>query len=112
MSKKITETWTRFLRHNFNVVLRNQPQTGKERKYDHVQIKKVRGQARLAFHLSGCTLCSFCLALTSQNFQEFEEERLKKKVLLVEYKNQVKKKLIQKQLNLKTLVERIEDEVN
>jgi hypothetical protein len=32
--------------------------------------------------------------------------------LLVEYKNQVKKKLIQKQLNLKTLMERVEEEVN
>lgn len=32
-------------------------------------------------------------------------------MLLVEYKNQVKKKLIQKQLNLSKLVNKIEDEV-
>jgi hypothetical protein len=41
MSKKIVETWNRFLRHNFNVVLRNQAKTGKDRKYDHIKVKQV-----------------------------------------------------------------------
>ncbi|CAD8043108.1 unnamed protein product [Paramecium primaurelia] len=74
IKQKLYQTWHRFLQTNFNSYLRSAPTPGKQRLYKHVDIQN--------------------------EFDKFEKERRKQRLQLIEYKNKLKKRVLEKEIAL------------
>lgn len=85
MKRNIAKSWRLFLKNHFNVVKRYQEDGNKDRKFEHVKIKN--------------------------EFDKIEAERMKRKMELVEYQAQVKKKVIEKNLRLRHNIELLRDDI-
>ncbi|EAS02419.1 hypothetical protein TTHERM_00727790 (macronuclear) [Tetrahymena thermophila SB210] len=73
IKRGMQRAWHKFLQTNFNVFMRSGQNLDKQRKYQHIEIQ--------------------------QQFQDMENERKKQRLLLIEYKKKMKKKLIEQQLD-------------
>ena len=81
--KKLGEVVTAFFKSNFNMKIRGTSSGLRERKYENVKIQ--------------------------ESFEKFDRERKKKRLLLIEYQKETRKKLIENQYKLKGLIRAIKE---
>lgn len=79
----MSEAVNAFFKKNFNVIMRDAKSGVRERKYEQVKIQ--------------------------ESFDKFDRERKKKRLLLIEYHKETRKKLIENQYKLKGIIKKIKE---
>ncbi len=84
--KKLSEAVNAFFKKNFKVLLRDAKSGARERKFEQVKIQ--------------------------ESFDKFDRERKKKRLLLIEYHKETRKKLIENQYRLKSIIKKIKEGID